>query len=149
MSAPSKPEPKQQASTRKEVHDLDAAELQDRVTHLRDQERAVQREIAERRAHEAVASTQLDRERSDQRYVEQAEALQIIERQARGAGRDFEHGARRLAGGVASTISTLIPPALRRPTLLVDVAFNTAIAMLNFERDLLNEVLAPRITPSA
>jgi hypothetical protein len=149
MSAPSKTDTKDRTSTRKEVQDLDAAELQDRITHLRDQEREVQRELAERREHDALASNHRERELADRRYAQQLEAYDVIEHNARRGGDDIEDGARRLARGTALAISTLIPPALRQPALLVDVTFNAAIAVLSFERALLNNLLATGVRTAA
>lgn len=149
MSAPSKTDPKDHTPTRKEVQDLDAAELQDRITNLRDQEREVQRELAERREQDALAASHRDRELTDRRYAQQLQAYQVIEHQARQGVNDIEDGARRIARGTAVAVSTLIPPAVRQPALLVDVAFNVAISVLSFEHALLNDLLTGIRTPAA
>ena len=120
MTAPGKTEPKDRTQLRKDVQALDAAELQDRMMHLRDQEREVRRELAELRGHDESIS---------------------VERQVRDAAREVEDGARHTARAAALTVAALIPPAVRTPTLLVDLTFNAAIAMLAFQRDFLNDVL--------
>jgi len=38
--------------------------------------------------------------------------------------------------------ASLLPPVLTQPALLVDLAFNTVVAVLSFQRDFWNELLA-------
>lgn len=128
MTVPSKTEAKDRAQARKDVQELDAAELQDRIVHLRDQEREVQRELSERREQDAFVAA---------------------DRRSRDAAREVEDGARHVARGAALTVSALVPPALRQPTVLVDLVFNTAIGVLAFQRDFLNDLLGTTPRPTA
>lgn len=127
MTAPSKAE-KDRAQLRQDVQALDAAELQDRMIHLRDQEREVQRELADRREQNAFVDA---------------------DRRARDTAREIEDGARHVARAVALSVTSLLPPVVRQPSLIVDLTFNSAIAVLAFERDLINDLLGARSRPTA
>jgi len=134
------------AATKQESKDRtqqqrDADELEDRVINLRDQERQVQREIAERRELQALEASQRDREMADGQRQKQVAAYSVLDRQARDGVRQIEHGTRDVARGASLSVPTLVPPALREPTLFVDVLFNTAIAVLSFQRDFLVDLL--------
>lgn len=137
MTAPSTQESKAKSNKEKE-----AEELQDRIVHLREQERQVQRESAQRRELEQLTAYQKDRERADRDRREQAEALNTIGRQAQQGVRQLEDGTRAVARGTALSATTLLPPAFFQPTLLIDATFNIAIAMLTFQRDFLKDVLS-------
>lgn len=143
MTAPSKQENK---ADRTAQH-TDVRELQDRLINLRDQEREVQLEAAERRELEALEASLRERRHADEQRHERDEAYGVIDRQSREAARQVEDGTRYVARGVALSASALIPPVFRQPTLLVDLVFNGAIAALAFQRDVLNELLVAGATP--
>ena len=149
MTAPSKQDAKDRTPPNKDVQELDAEELQDRIVHLRDQERQVQREIAERRELEALASSRRERERLERRRQQQIDAYQVVDRQARDGFGELEDGSRRIARGVAQSLSALVPPVLRQPTLAVDIVFNTMIVALSFQRDFINGVLTTSVVTDA
>ncbi|MGI8534997.1 MAG: hypothetical protein ACR2K2_00595 [Mycobacteriales bacterium] len=137
MTTPATQENKTKSNAEKE-----AAELQDRIVNLREQERQVQRESAQRREQEALAAYQKQREQADRDRREQAEALHTIGRQAREGIRQLEDGTRAVARGTALSATTLLPPAVIQPSLLIDATFNIAIAMLTFQRDFLKDLLS-------
>lgn len=137
MTAPGKQESKDRTQ---QQHDAD--ELQDRIINLRDQERQVQREAAERREQEALEAIRRERQVADRQRRQQVEAYSVIGRQAQDAARQIEDGTRHVARGAALTVSALIPPMLGQPSLLVDAVFNGVIAVLGFERDFLNGLLS-------
>jgi len=136
MTAPVVQDPKNKAK-----QEAEAAELQDRIINLQDQERQVQREMAEHRQEQERELRQAERESTDRLRQQQTDALDTLSRQARDGARQVEQATRALAQGTAVSAASLLPPVLTQPALLVDLAFNTAVAVLSFQRDFWTELL--------
>lgn len=133
--------PLTQETKNKAKQEAEAAELQDRISNLQDQERQVQREMAARREEQERELRRSEREGADRLRQQQTAALGTLSRQAQDGARQVEDGTRAIAQGTAMSAATLLPPALTQPALLIDLALNTAIAVLSFQRDFWNDLL--------
>ncbi len=133
--------PLTQETKNKAKQEAEAAELQDRISNLQDQERQVQREMADRREEQERELRRSEREGADRLRQQQTAALGTLSRQAQDGARQVEDGTRAIAQGTAMSAATLLPPALTQPALLIDLALNTAIAVLSFQRDFWNDLL--------
>jgi molecular chaperone GrpE (heat shock protein) len=109
MTAPVVQDPKTKAK-----QEAEAAELQDRIINLQDQERQVQREMAEPREEQERELRQAERESTDRLRQQRTDALDTLSRQARDGARQVEQATRALAQGTARrrSMGSGPPPAM-------------------------------------